>query len=598
MRKEYVMGNGAIALGALAAGLNLVAGYPGTPSSEILETVAKYPHDGVHVEWSVNEKAAMEVAASASYSGARTLVTMKQVGLNVASDPLMSLAYVGIKGGMVIVSADDPGPISSQTEQDTRMFADFCRIPVFDPSTPEEAYQMIQDAFDYSEKYKTPVLFRPTTRVCHAYASIEVKDEWKAKEYEGFVKDSKKWVIFPRLSFANHAMIEKRNVEIGDDFGSYSMNTVEGSGSKAVFASGISYCYAKETLKNVPDVKLVRIATPHPFPEQFVKNALDGVTEVMCLEELSPYIENQILRLAGKYHMDIDVRGKQTGDVPASGELSTNKAADILCDFLDLEKTSQVDVSDAPELPVRPPVLCAGCPHRASFYAVKKAMAGRKSYFCGDIGCYTLGAVAPLNVIDTTVCMGSSISTLHGMEKAKGSEYIKNWVATIGYSTFLHTGINSLMNMVYNKSHGTVLILDNSTTGMTGHQQNPTTGKNLRGEPAGKVDLEALCRALGFNRVRVVDPYDLAAVETAVTEELAAKEPSIIISRRPCVMIKGTVHKPAIAINQDACKGCKACMQIGCPAISFKDKKAHIDPTLCIGCEVCKQMCRFDAIGM
>ena len=280
MKKEYVMGNGAIALGALAAGINLVAGYPGTPSSEILETVAKYPHDRVHVEWSVNEKAAMEVAASASYSGARTLVTMKQVGLNVASDPLMSLAYVGIKGGMVIVSADDPGPISSQTEQDTRMFADFCRIPVFDPSTPEEAYQMIQDAFDYSEKYKTPVLFRPTTRVCHAYASIEVKDEWKAKEYEGFVKDSKKWVIFPRLSFANHAMIEKRNVEIGDDFGSYSMNTVEGSGSKAVFASGISYCYAKETLKNVPDVKLVRIATPHPFPEQFVKDALDGVTEV------------------------------------------------------------------------------------------------------------------------------------------------------------------------------------------------------------------------------------------------------------------------------------------------------------------------------
>lgn len=249
MKKEYVMGNGAIALGALAAGINLVAGYPGTPSSEILETVAKYPHDRVHVEWSVNEKAAMEVAASASYSGARTLVTMKQVGLNVASDPLMSLAYVGIKGGMVIVSADDPGPISSQTEQDTRMFADFCRIPVFDPSTPEEAYQMIQDAFDYSEKYKTPVLFRPTTRVCHAYASIEVKDEWKAKEYEGFVKDSKKWVIFPRLSFANHAMIEKRNVEIGDDFGDYSMNTVEGSGSKAVFASGISYCYAKRHLR-------------------------------------------------------------------------------------------------------------------------------------------------------------------------------------------------------------------------------------------------------------------------------------------------------------------------------------------------------------
>ena len=597
MKKEYVMGNGAIALGALAAGINLVAGYPGTPSSEILETVAKYPHDGVHVEWSVNEKAAMEVAASASYSGARTLVTMKQVGLNVASDPLMSLAYVGIKGGMVIVSADDPGPISSQTEQDTRMFADFCRIPVFDPSTPEEAYQMIQDAFDYSEKYKTPVLFRPTTRVCHAYASIEVKDEWKAKEYEGFVKDSKKWVIFPRLSFANHAMIEKRNVEIGDDFGDYSMNTVEGSGSKAVFASGISYCYAKETLKNVSDVKLIRIATPHPFPEQFVKNALDGVTEVMCLEELSPYIENQILRLAGKYHMDINVRGKQTGDVPTSGELSTNKAANILCDFLGLEKTSQVDVSDAPALPVRPPVLCAGCPHRASFYAVKKAMAGRKSYFCGDIGCYTLGAVAPLSVIDTTVCMGSSISTLHGMEKAKGKDYIKNWVAVIGDSTFLHTGVNSLMNMVYNQSTGTVIILDNSTTGMTGHQDHAATGKTLMGDPTYAIDIYNLCKALGIQSVHEINAFDIEGLKKLIKEETAKDEVSVIITKSPCVLLKTTKITGRCKAIPEKCKKCGMCLKPGCPAvIRQEDGTIRIDDTLCTGCGLCMKRCKFDAI--
>ena len=593
MRKEYVMGNGAIALGALAAGLNLVAGYPGTPSSEILETVAKYPHDGVHVEWSVNEKAAMEVAASASYSGARTLVTMKQVGLNVASDPLMSLAYVGIKGGMVIVSADDPGPISSQTEQDTRMFADFCRIPVFDPSTPEEAYQMIQDAFDYSEKYKTPVLFRPTTRVCHAYASIEVKDEWKAKEYEGFVKDSKKWVIFPRLSFANHAMIEKRNVEIGDDFGSYSMNTVEGSGSKAVFASGISYCYAKETLKNVPDVKLVRIATPHPFPEQFVKNVLDGVTEVMCLEELSPYIENQILRLAGKYHMDIDVRGKQTGDVPASGELSTNKAADILCDFLDLEKTSQVDVSDAPELPVRPPVLCAGCPHRASFYAVKKAMAGRKSYFCGDIGCYTLGNAMPLDMVDTCLCMGADVTMAQGLHRIEPNTVNFSF---IGDSTFFASGMTGIVNAVYNQTDIILMVLDNSTTAMTGHQPHPGTGKTMMGQVVDKVSIEDTLHGIGVKTVETVNPLHLQEAIDCVKRVAVQDGVKAIIFKSPCaVLIKS--GKPA-QIEESKCIQCKKCIRtLGCPAIMLQDGKVQIEQALCTGCGLCAQVCPTAAIG-
>ena len=417
MKKEYVMGNGAIALGALSAGVNVVSGYPGTPSSEIIETIQKYPHGGLHLEWSVNEKAAMEVAASAAYAGARTLVTMKQVGLNVASDPVMSLAYVGVKGGMVIVSADDPGPISSQTEQDTRMFAEFCRIPVFDPCSPEEAYQMIQDAFVYSEKYKTPVLFRPTTRICHAYAAIDLAVDFTCEPeqfytphpYEGFVKDSQKWVIFPRLSYANHAMIEKRNPEIGRDFSDYDMNVITGNGKKAVFTCGVSYAYVKEYLKDYEDIRLCKIATPYPFPETFVLKALDGVDEVLCIEELSPYIENALLRIIGANRLPVKVYGKLTGHVSPSGENSADSAAEILADFLGTAtRESGIDLSDMPALPMRPPVLCAGCPHRASFYAVKKAMQelpDKNSYFCGDIGCYTLGNAMPLDMVDTCLCM-------------------------------------------------------------------------------------------------------------------------------------------------------------------------------------------------
>ncbi|MBO6065303.1 MAG: indolepyruvate ferredoxin oxidoreductase subunit alpha, partial [Lachnospiraceae bacterium] len=466
------MGNGAIAYGALKAGVNLVSGYPGTPSSEIVETVAKAKPEGVHVEWSVNEKAAMEVAAAASYSGARTLVTMKQVGLNVASDPLMSLAYVGVKGGMVVVSADDPGPISSQTEQDTRRFAEFARIPVFDPSSPEEAYEMIQDAYECSEKYATPVLFRPTTRVDHAYAAIDRPEKFSPQRVSGFIKNSKKWVIFPRLSFANHAMIEKRNVEIGEEFSLYRYNTVEGGNSeKAVVASGISYAYAKEFLKDYPEVKLIRIGTPYPFPESFVKKALEGVTEVLSLEELSPYNEEQIARLCGRNGILLSIRGKLTGDVPASGELSTNLIAGILRKYLELSgEASEIDVSDAPELPVRPPVLCAGCPHRASFYAVKKAMKGRNCYFCGDIGCYTLGNAMPLDMCDTCLCMGAGITMAQGftwMDK-EGIGF-----AFVGDSTFFASGMTGVVNAVYNNANMILCVLDNSTTAMTGHQPHP-----------------------------------------------------------------------------------------------------------------------------
>ncbi|MDD6400534.1 MAG: indolepyruvate ferredoxin oxidoreductase subunit alpha [Lachnospiraceae bacterium] len=595
MKREYVMGNGAIALGALAAGVNLVSGYPGTPSSEIIETIAKYPHDNVHVEWSVNEKAALEVAASAAYSGARTLVTMKQVGLNVASDPLMSLAYVGVKGGMVIVSADDPGPISSQTEQDTRAFADFARIPVFDPSSPEEAYQMIQDAFDYSEKYNTPVLFRPTTRVCHAYASIETKEDMCAKAYEGFVKDSKKWVIFPRLSFANHAMLEKRNVQLGDDFSSYRFNTVEGNkdNKKAVFASGISYAYAKEYLKDYPETKLCKIGTPHPFPEAFVVEALKGVEEIMCVEELSPYIEKELLRVIGKYQLNIKVYGKLTEHVPASGENNTNNVAKILSTFLGLPLSeSMLDVTDAPKLPVRPPVLCAGCPHRASFYAVKQAMKGKRSYFCGDIGCYTLGNAMPLDMVDTCLCMGAGITMAQGFH---WTDKEGKCFAFVGDSTFFASGMTGVVNAVYNEADMVLCVLDNSTTAMTGHQPHPGTGINMMGNVVDKVSIENVLRGIGVKTVVTVNPLDLEKAVETVKECAEQRGVKAIIFKSPCIAI--TKPNKSITIN-DKCINCKKCIrEIGCPAIIVEDGKVCIDKNLCTGCGLCSKVCPVNAIG-
>lgn len=591
--KEYVMGNGAIAYGALKAGVNLVSGYPGTPSSEIVETVAKAKPEGVHVEWSVNEKAAMEVAAAASYSGARTLVTMKQVGLNVASDPLMSLAYVGVKGGMVVVSADDPGPISSQTEQDTRRFAEFARIPVFDPSSPEEAYEMIQDAYECSEKYATPVLFRPTTRVDHAYAAIDRPEKFSPQRVSGFIKNSKKWVIFPRLSFANHAMIEKRNVEIGEEFSLYRYNTVEGGNSeKAVVASGISYAYAKEFLKDYPEVKLIRIGTPYPFPESFVKKALEGVTEVLSLEELSPYNEEQIARLCGRNGILLSIRGKLTGDVPASGELSTNLIAGILRKYLELPgEASELDVSDAPELPVRPPVLCAGCPHRASFYAVKKAMKGRNCYFCGDIGCYTLGNAMPLDMCDTCLCMGAGITMAQGftwMDK-EGIGF-----AFVGDSTFFASGMTGVVNAVYNNANMILCVLDNSTTAMTGHQPHPGTGRNMMGDIVEKVDIASVLKGIGVSTVLTVNPLNLNEAMGAV--RMCADLPGVkaIIFKSPCVAISKPTGKCHITEN---CLNCGKCIkEIGCPGLIRVDGQVTIDPNLCTGCGLCSQICPVDAI--
>lgn len=593
MKKEYVMGNGAIALGALSAGVNLVTGYPGTPSSEILENIQKYSDGSVHMEWSVNEKSAMEVAASAAYSGARTLVTMKQVGLNVASDPLMSLAYVGVKGGMVIVSADDPGPISSQTEQDTRMFAEFCRIPVFDPVSPEEAYQMIQDAFAYSEKYKTPVLFRPTTRVCHAYASVEVPENWNYNEYEGFVKDSKKWVIFPRLSFMNHAMIEERNPKIGEDFSSYAMNCMQGSGRKAVFASGVSYAYAKECLQDYPDVRFCKIGTPYPFPESFALSCLEGVEEVLCVEELSPYIESALLKITGKHQLPIKVYGKLTGHIASSGENSTDSLRKVLGDFLGITlEQEQIDLSDRPSLPVRPPVLCAGCPHRASFYAVKKAMIGKKSYFCGDIGCYTLGNAMPLDMVDTCLCMGAGITMAQGF----------HWVdkdatcfAFVGDSTFFASGMTGVVNALYNEADMILCVLDNSTTAMTGHQPHPGTGRNMMGDVVAKVSITKILEGMGVQKVVTVNPLNLQEAVDAVKECASLPGVKAIIFKSPCVAIT----KPqGTAVISDACIGCKKCIrEIGCPAIVVKDGKVTIEEGLCTGCGLCSQICPVHAIG-
>ncbi|MDE7364909.1 MAG: indolepyruvate ferredoxin oxidoreductase subunit alpha [Ruminococcus sp.] len=592
MKKEYVMGNGAIALGALTAGVKLVSGYPGTPSSEIIETIAKYKNSDVYVEWSVNEKAAMEVATGAVYSGARALVTMKQVGLNVASDPLMSLAYVGVKGGMVIVSADDPGPISSQTEQDTRMFAEFARIPVFDPTSPEEAFQMIQDAFDYSEKYKTPVLFRPTTRVCHAYASIEWDENTQTKQYEGFVKDSKKWVIFPQLSFKNHAMIEKRNMQIGDDFSEYKMNTVSGNGKKAVFASGVSYAYVKEYLQDRTDVMLVKIATPYPFPEKLALSVMKNVDEILCIEELSAYVETQLQRIAGVHHLPVKIFGKTTGNGRLSGENSADYVAEIIGAFLGDSTEEHINLSDIPELPKRPPVLCAGCPHRASFYAVKKAMQGKKAYFCGDIGCYTLGNAMPLDMTDTCLCMGAGITIAQGFSHTNKDAVS---FAFVGDSTFFASGMTGTVNAVYNGADMILCILDNSTTAMTGHQPHPGTGKNMMSDIIQKIDIVKILEGIGIKNIAVLNPFELEKAVDTVREFADISGVKAIIFKSPCIALK----KPDSCMKiSEKCIQCKKCIrEIGCPAIIISDGKVTIDSALCNGCKLCSKICPVGAIG-
>ena len=571
--KKIMLGNAAIARGAYEAGVKVSAAYPGTPSTEISENMVQYK-DVIYSEWSPNEKVATEVAIGASFAGVRSIVSMKHVGVNVASDPLFTAAYTGVNGGMVLVAADDPGMYSSQNEQDSRLVGRTAMIPVFEPSDSMEAKEFTKYAFEASEKYDTPVMIRTTTRLAHSQGVVELfdREEVPDKVYE---RNIKKYVMMPGNAIPRHVFVEQRLNRMSDDGADMPINRVEmRDTSVGVITSGIPYQYVREAM---PDASVLKLGMVNPLPRKMIEEFASKVDKLYVIEELEPHIETQV-RSWG-----INAVGKELMTV--QGEYSANMIRERILG-------EKIETAEPAKVPARPPILCPGCPHRSVFSVLNKM----KIHAAGDIGCYTLGAVAPLSVIDTTVCMGSSISTLHGMEKAKGKDYIKNWVAVIGDSTFLHTGVNSLMNMVYNKATGTVIILDNSITGMTGHQQNPTTGKNLRGEPAGKVNLEALCRAIGFNRVRVVDPYNLEEVDTVLKEELEADEPSIIISRRPCVMIKGTVHKPPLKVDSDKCVGCKSCMRIGCPAISVRDKKAKIDPTLCIGCKVCTQMCKFDAL--
>lgn len=604
--KKFLMGNEAAAFGAIHAGVNLVAGYPGTPSTEILETVAKNNDGSIHVEWSVNEKAAMEVAAGAAYSGARVLVTMKQVGLNVAADPLMSLAYVGVKGGMVIVSADDPGPISSQTEQDTRTFAMFSKLPVFDPSDPQEAYEMMKDAFELSEKIKSPVLFRPTTRVCHGCASIDIADAYEKNQPDGFVKDTMRWVIFPRTSFLNHEKIEKRNPELGDELSDYRFNNViKKKGRKGIAAGGVSWAYLNEAFAQIKnDVSLFRVGTPFPFPEKAALEFMDGLDEVLCLEELDPVIERALIYTAGKNHLNIVIHGKHDGYTSAAGENSPESVLKYVTSFLNIKLPDSRQLPEKPETPVRPPVLCAGCPHRASFYAVKQAMKGKKAVFCGDIGCYTLGNAAPLDMVDTCLCMGADVTIAQGIRTVDKDTTAFSF---IGDSTFFASGITGVVNAVYNHNDIILIVLDNSTTAMTGHQPHPGTGitmmdffekkkQGIREDIANKVSIENILRGIGVSFVETVNPFDQA--KAVKTIQQAADETGVraIIFKAPCIALEKP--KAAYEVDIDKCRSCRKCInEIGCPAISMKDGRAYIDRSLCYGCSLCEQVCPFEAIA-
>lgn len=591
--KKFLMGNEAIAWGAVHAGVNVVAGYPGTPSTEVLETVAKNNDGSVYVEWSVNEKAALEVAAGASYAGARTLVTMKQVGLNVASDPLMSLAYVGVRGGMVILSADDPGPISSQTEQDTRTFAKFAKIPVFDPSSPEEAYDMMEEAYRVSEKWSTPVLFRPTTRVCHGCASVPVKAEYDKHVPDGFKKDTMRWVIFPRTSYLNHCKIEERNPQIGDYFSESPFNKLTGSGKKGICTSGISYAYTTEALSSGKheECKLLKIGTSFPFPEKLALKFLEGLDEVICIEELDPFLERELTYICGKYHLNVNIHGKLDGHVQPAGENTVESVKSVLSKFIGLETGEESKLPEAPALPVRPPVLCAGCPHRASFYAVKQAMKGKKAVFSGDIGCYTLGNAAPLDMVDTCLCMGADVTIAQGLHRVEPDAVNFSF---IGDSTFFASGITGVVNAVYNGTDIILIVLDNSTTAMTGHQPHPGTGVRMMGDVCEKISVEKILRAIGLTSVETVDPLDNKAAVEAVKH--AAELPGVkaIIFKSPCIAVTKPSKRFKIA---DSCVNCKKCIrELGCPAIVMENGRPAIEKSLCFGCSLCAQICPCGAI--
>ena len=572
--KELMLGNKAIARGLYEAGVAVASSYPGTPSTETTEEAAKF--DEIYCEWAPNEKVAMETAFGASRAGKRSYCAMKHVGLNVAADPLFTISYTGVNAGMVILVADDPGMHSSQNEQDSRHYAIAAKMPMLEPSDSQEAKDFVIKAYDISEQFDTPVLIKMCTRVAHSQSIVETGDR-KEVEVKPYVKDAGKYVMVPANAKKRHPVVEERTAKLVAFAEESDLNRVEeGSDTSiGIITSSTSYQYVKEVFGDKYPV--LKIGLINPLPVKKITDFAAKVDKLVVVEELDPIIENHCKSLGLK------VSGKDI--LPMIDEFSQGLIA------MSLGLPEKPSCKPIEGLPGRPPAMCAGCPHRGMFYVLSKL----KITVMGDIGCYTLGATPPLCAIDTTECMGASVSSLHGFNKALGASAEKNTVAVIGDSTFMHSGMTGLANIAYNQTNSTVIILDNSITGMTGHQQNPTTGFNLRGDPAGKIDLEALVRAMGIKRVRVVDPYNLAEAEQAVKEELAAEEPSVIISRRPCALLKQVKRGEPIRVNADKCKSCKACMKLGCPAISFKDGHAKVDVTQCFGCKVCSELCKFGA---
>ena len=572
-KKELMLGNKAVARGLYEAGVCFISSYPGTPSTEITEEAVKY--DEIYCEWAPNEKVAMEAAFGASLAGRRSFCAQKHVGLNVAADPLYTMSYTGVNAGLVIGVADDAGMHSSQNEQDSRHHAIAAKVPMLEPSDSAEALEFAKAAYEISEQFDTPVLLKMCTRVAHSQ-SLVAKGERTVplKEYE---KNIAKYVMMPGNAIRRHPIVEQRTRDLIAYAETSPLNRVEMGGTElGIITASTSYQYVKEVFGD--SVSVLKLGIANPLPEKLIRDFAAKVDRLVVVEELDPIIENHVKMLG------LEVSGKDI--FPLEGEFSQNMVAKVLG-----KETPEFRTLDE-DIPARPPVMCAGCPHRGMFYTLKQ----NKCTVLGDIGCYTLGAVAPLGAIETTLCMGASIGAVHGFNKMlkEGSE--GRTVAVIGDSTFMHSGMTGLANIAYNQSNSTVIILDNSITGMTGHQQNPTTGYNIKGDPAGKIDLEALCRAMGFRRIRVVDPYDLKACDTVIKEELAVAEPSVIISRRPCALLKYVKHKAPLTVDTNKCVGCKSCMRIGCPAISIKDGKARVDTTLCVGCGVCEQLCHFGAL--
>lgn len=573
--KKLLLGNAAVAQGAFESGVKVVSSYPGTPSTEITETIVNYPE--IYVEWAPNEKVAAEVAIGSSIAGARSMSCMKHVGLNVMADPVFTVSYTGVNGGLVFCVADDPGMHSSQNEQDSRHYAKAAKILMLEPSDSAECKEFTKKAFALSEQFDTPAFLRLSTRVSHSQSLVEI-GERSNDELKDYTKNPAKYVMMPGNAIKRHIVVEERMKALAEFAETTDLNAIENNGAKiGIISAGDCYMYAKEALGD--KANYLKLGLVYPLPTQKIIDFAQGLDKVYVLEELDPFIEEHCKALG------IDVIGKDAFTL--LGEYSPNMIKNVV-----LGENVEIAAEASEPIPVRPPVMCPGCPHRGSFYVLKKL----GLTVCGDIGCYTLGAAAPLNTLDSTVCMGASIGNALGMAKARGEEFNKKLISVIGDSTFIHSGITGLIDIVYNKGANTVMILDNSITGMTGHQDNPTTGKTIRGEATKAVDLELLCKAVGIEHIAIVDPFDVNKLEAVVKEELARPEPSVIISQRPCALLK-TVKYTGHAVITDKCRKCRKCMQLGCPALSFDESGVHVDLNQCNGCGLCVNVCPFGAIA-